>query len=97
MDQMGLTGKRLTGASSDDQRKGCGMTLSQLRHDIRNHLNAIKLSCALLQRRRHDPSGDDALRDIEHSADNINELVTQFLGDADAPSFLFADRDDAQA
>jgi nitrogen-specific signal transduction histidine kinase len=93
MDTMGLSGKRLMGTSSGDQRKGCRMTLSQLRHDIRNHLNAIKLSCALLQRRQHDPAGDDSLREIDHSADSINELVTQFLGDADAPAFFLTERE----
>jgi hypothetical protein len=76
------------GTLSSNQRKGSSMTLSRLRHDIRNHLNAIKLSVALMQRRNPDRLADDTLREIDRSADGINELVTQFLGDADAPSFL---------
>jgi len=65
-----------------------GMTLARLRHEIRDHLNAIKLSCALLARDRHDPE----LRDIDRSADSINELITRFMGDADAPTLPRADR-----
>jgi hypothetical protein len=72
------------------------MTLSQLRHDIRNHLNAIKLSVALLQRRTRDGLSEDTLREIDRSADGINELVTRFLGDADAPSILAAEDEDAE-
>jgi nitrogen-specific signal transduction histidine kinase len=64
------------------------MSLSQLRHDIRNHLNAIKLSCALLHRRPNEQPSGEFLQEIERSADGINELVTRFLGDADAPSLL---------
>jgi nitrogen-specific signal transduction histidine kinase len=62
------------------------MSLSQLRHDIRNHLNAIKLSCALLHRRPDEQPSREFLQEIERSADGINELVTRFLGDADAPA-----------
>jgi nitrogen-specific signal transduction histidine kinase len=64
------------------------MTLSQLRHDIRNHLNAIKLSCALLQRRHDAELTVESLDEIERAADGINELVTRFMGDADAPNLL---------
>jgi nitrogen-specific signal transduction histidine kinase len=64
------------------------MTLSQLRHDIRNHLNAIKLSCALLYRRHDEAMTVESLHEIERAADGINELVTRFMGDADAPNLL---------
>jgi signal transduction histidine kinase len=57
------------------------MTLAQLRHDLRNYLNAIKLSCALLQRRQSDPLSDESIREIDRSADKINELVTRHMGD----------------
>ena len=71
-----------------DQRVG-RMTLQQLRHDIRNHLNAIKLSCALLHRRHGaDEFTEESVREVDRSADAINELVTRFMGDADAPSLL---------
>ncbi len=64
------------------------MTLSQLRHDIRNQLNAIKLSVALLQRRTHDGLNLESLNEIDRSADEINGMITRFLGDADAPALL---------
>jgi len=64
------------------------MTLAKLRHDIRNHLNSIKLSSALLQRQRRDAQSEEPLREIDRSADRINELITRFMGDADAPSLL---------
>lgn len=64
------------------------MTLSKLRHDIRNHLNAIKLSSALLQRRHKDELSEESLREVDRSADAINELITRYMGDADAPSLL---------
>ncbi|MGE5610646.1 MAG: histidine kinase dimerization/phospho-acceptor domain-containing protein [Bacillota bacterium] len=69
------------------------MTLSQLRHDIRNHLNAIKLSCALLYRRHNEEMTVESLHEIEHAADGINELVTRFMGDADAPNLLVTPSD----
>jgi len=68
------------------------MTLAQLRHDIRNHLNAIKLSCALLHRRQRDQLAAESIREIDRSVDAINELITRFLGDADAPFLLEDDR-----
>lgn len=64
------------------------MTLSRLRHDIRNHLNAIKLSCALMQRRNADDMSIESLHEIDKAADGINELVTRFMGDADAPNLI---------
>jgi len=57
------------------------MTLPQLRHDIRNQLNTIKLSCALIQRRADDPLVAECVRDIERAADRINELVSRHMGD----------------
>lgn len=57
------------------------MTLLQLRHDIRNQLNTIKLSCALIQRRVADALVVESVRDIDRAADRINELVTRHLGD----------------
>ena len=64
------------------------MTLAQLRHDIRNYLNAIKLSCALLQRRQSDPLSDESIREIDRSADKINELITRHIGDSDTARTL---------
>src|SRR3712207_4178522 len=43
-------------------------TLSQLRHDIRNYLNAIKLSAALLQRRCKDTLDLESITEIDRSA-----------------------------
>jgi nitrogen fixation/metabolism regulation signal transduction histidine kinase len=62
------------------------MTLSMLRHDIRNHLNTIKLSSALLQRRYKDDLSDESLREVDRSADAINDLITHYLGEADTPA-----------
>lgn len=64
------------------------MTLAQLRHDIRNHLNAIKLSCALMHRRHKDDMSQESIHEIDKAADGINELVTRFMGDADAPNLI---------
>ena len=64
------------------------MTPTQLRHDVRNYLNAIKLSCALLQRRHKDELSSESLREIDRSADCINEMITRFTGEADAPTLL---------
>lgn len=64
------------------------MTLAQLRHDIRNYLNAIKLSCALLQRRQSDPMSDESIREIDRSADKINELITRHIGDNESAKTL---------
>jgi hypothetical protein len=71
------------------------MTLSQLRHDIRNYLNAIKLSCALLQRQHKDQVTEESLREIDRSADGINSLISQFAGDADAPTLFETQREAA--
>jgi signal transduction histidine kinase len=64
------------------------MTLSRFRHDIRNQLNAIKLSCALLHRRQLDELSRESVREIDRAADGINELISRFLSDADAPGLL---------
>jgi len=64
------------------------MTLQRLRHDIRNYLNAIKLSCALLQRQTREPAVHESSHEIEKSADHINELVTRFMGDAEAAKLI---------
>lgn len=64
------------------------MTLSMLRHDIRNQLNAIKLSCALLQRRRLDDLSQESVDEIDRAADGINDLITRFLSDAEAPGLI---------
>ncbi len=57
-----------------------------LRHDVRNLLNAIKLTCAVLHRR---PPQDDfsksSLREIEQAADNINVLISRFTEDHPLP------------
>ena len=68
--------------------EGDAMTLARLRHDIRNHLNTIKLATALLHRQRLAGSSNDSLREIEKAADSINELVSRFMGDADAPGLF---------
>ncbi len=50
---------------------------SQLRHDIRNYLNAIKLTCAVLHRRPHaDDFVRESLHEMEVAADHINTLIT---------------------
>lgn len=67
------------------------MTLSRLRHDIRNYLNAIKLSCALLRRRTQDGLSIESVEEIDRSADKINDLVGRFMGDAEAPRLLKKD------
>lgn len=73
---------------SENTAEGDAMTIARLRHDIRNHLNTIKLSTALLHRQRIASPAADSLREIEKAADSINELVTRFMGDADAPGLF---------
>ena len=68
--------------------EGDAMTLSRLRHDIRNLLNTIKLSTALLHRQRLEKTSNESLREIDKAADGINELVSRFMGDADAPGLF---------
>jgi nitrogen-specific signal transduction histidine kinase len=72
--------------SHDD--KAQRMTLAELRHEIRNYLNEIKLSCALLQRRYPDAAARESLDAIDRATDGITELVTRCMGDADAPHLL---------
>ena len=74
-----------TGERTED---GQDMTLSMLRHDIRNQLNAIKLSCALLERRRLDEFSTESVQEIDRAADQINDLITRFLSDAAVPSLV---------
>lgn len=64
------------------------MTLSKLRHDIRNQLNAIKLSCALLHRQSKEPAVQESAAEVDHAADAINDLITRYLSDSDAPGLL---------
>ena len=64
------------------------MTLSKLRHDVRNHLNAIKLSCALLHRQAKDQSLQESVHEVDRAADAINDLITRYLGDLDAPGLI---------
>ena len=73
--------------------EGDAMNLSRLRHDIRNYLNTIKLSCALLHRQRLEKPSTESLREIDKAADGINELVSRFLGDADAPGLFQSNSD----
>ena len=75
--------------------EGDAMTLSRLRHDIRNYLNTIKLSTALLHRQRQGPPTPESIKEIEKAADGINELVSRFMGDADAPG-LFQSTSDSR-
>lgn len=77
--------------------EGDTMTLARLRHDIRNHLNTIKLSTALLHRQRLGGTAPDSIREIEKAADSINELVSRFMGDADAPGLFQSNSDPASA
>ena len=74
--------------SSESIAEGEAMTLSRLRHDIRNYLNTIKLSTALLHRQRGERPNPEPLREIDKAADGINELVGRFMGDADAPGLF---------
>jgi nitrogen-specific signal transduction histidine kinase len=85
MFQSGSAGEQV---GSETFAEGDPMTLARLRHDIRNHLNAIKLCTALLQRQRLEKSGADSLREIDKSVEKINELVGRFMGDADAPGLF---------
>jgi signal transduction histidine kinase len=64
------------------------MTLSQLRHDIRNQLNAIRLSSAVLQRGPNDEATLQTLHDIDRCVERINELVGSWLSDAAARRLL---------
>jgi len=73
--------------------EGDAMTLARLRHDIRNYLNTIKLSTALLHRQRLGSPAGDPLREIDKAADGINELVSRFMGDADAPGLFQSNSD----
>jgi signal transduction histidine kinase len=87
-------------ATKQDNSKtaeGEAMTLSRLRHDIRNYLNTIKLSSALLQRQRLGPPAPESIREIEKAADGINELVSRFMGDADAPGLFQSTSDSRRA
>ena len=61
------------------------MTRAQLRHDIRNHLNAIKLCSAILQRRHSDSMTQETLRDVDLSVERINQLVGSHLTDQTEP------------
>jgi nitrogen-specific signal transduction histidine kinase len=82
---------------AESTAEGDAMTLSRLRHDIRNCLNTIKLSTALLHRQRGDKPGLESLREIDKAADGINELVSRFMGDADAPGLFQPNSDPASA
>jgi hypothetical protein len=73
--------------------EGDAMTLARLRHDIRNYLNTIKLSTALLHRQRLGSPAGDSLREIDKAVDGINELVSRFMGDADAPGLFQSNSD----
>lgn len=93
MKTMGPAGGRCIDRSAN-QKKHAGASLAKLRHDIRNHLNCIKLSCALLRRPHEEDTVEEAAREIDRSADGINELITRFMGDADAPTLLQHEHDD---
>jgi hypothetical protein len=76
------------GRDSAQTAEGDAMNLSRLRHDIRNYLNTIKLSTALMHRQRLPGPANDSIREIEKAADGINELVSRFMGDADSPGLF---------
>jgi hypothetical protein len=86
-----------TKQNNTNTAEGDAMTLSRLRHDIRNYLNTIKLSTALLHRQRLGPPAPESIREIEKAADGINELVSRFMGDADAPGLFQSTSDSASA
>ena len=94
MFETGSAAKRDTSAQTSE---GDAMTLSRLRHDIRNHLNTIKLSTALLHRQRLANPANESIREIEKAADGINELVSRFMGDDDAPGLFQSTSDSASA
>ena len=93
MIETGSAAKRDNAESSE----GDAMTLSRLRHDIRNYLNTIKLSCALLHRQRLEKPANESLREIDKAADGINELVSRFMGDADAPGLFQSNSDSSNS
>ncbi len=58
-----------------------------LRHDVRNLLNAIKLTCAVLHRRPgQDEFSKGSLREIEQASDGINVLISRYTDDHPLPS-----------
>ena len=73
------------------QGRATPATLSQLRHDIRNYLNAIKLSAALLQRRCKDTLDLESITEIDRSADGINDLVNRLMGAQEIVSLIQSD------
>jgi nitrogen-specific signal transduction histidine kinase len=64
------------------------MTLSKLRHEIRNHLNAIKLCCALIHRQTGDAAAKSTTDEVDRSADRIADLVIRYMNDEAAPKLL---------
>ncbi len=75
-------------STPDDQSNGATVPIDgrRLRHDIRNHLNAIKLNCAILHRRHAaDAATREALNDMERASDDIDRLITQMTEPAGAP------------
>jgi hypothetical protein len=89
------TGKA-AGRDGVQTAEGDAMTLSRLRHDIRNLLNTIKLSTALLHRQRLEKAAIDPIREIDKAADGINQLVSRFMGDADAPGLFQSTSDQSR-
>ena|SRR5688572_16630464 len=72
-------------AAADDAR---AMTLSKLRHEIRNHLNAIKLCCALIHRQTRDAGARSTAGEVDRAADRIADLVIHYMNDDEAPKLL---------
>ena len=60
------------------------MTLSKLRHEIRNHLNAIKLCCALIHRQTSDAGARSTADEVDRAADRIADLVIHYMSDDEA-------------
>jgi signal transduction histidine kinase len=53
--------------------------LATVTHDLRNPINAIKLSTQLLHRRLKDPSADQHVMRIDRAADRVTRLIDDLL------------------
>jgi nitrogen-specific signal transduction histidine kinase len=84
----GLAATPREGQRPAEQEQSREMTLSKLRHEIRNHLNAIKLSCALIVRQTRDAPARATAGEVDRSADRIADLVIRYMNDEEAPKLL---------
>lgn len=88
---MQFTATECTVGSDTMSRRDSAMTLSKLRHDIRNHLNSIKLTCALAQRQTRERTAQETIAEIDRSVARIDEMITRYLSDAEAARLLPTD------